>query len=167
MDKTILTEPNFRIEYIPAHKYIGIWDDAVTDYMSFWSRHDCDRCCSIIDRMSYAMHPVITAHTAGWYYKNGKKGYFYGLGVPLDYNGDIPEGFEIKEFPESYYFVFYHPAFDYLKDCGEVMSRVENLAWNFNPESKGYVWNEDTCQDYQRHSPETIGYEVLRPILKI
>lgn len=27
-------------------------------------------------------------------------------------------------------------------------------------------WNETDCQDYQRHMPETIGYEVLRPVRK-
>jgi len=27
-----------------------------------------------------------------------------------------------------------------------------------------YEWNEDVCQDYQRHYPEGIGYEVLRPV---
>ncbi|MFZ2538481.1 MAG: AraC family transcriptional regulator [Oscillospiraceae bacterium] len=167
MDKTILTNPNVRIEYIPAHKYIGIWDSQATCYYEFWKRHNCDEVCGIIDSMNNVMHPVVTCHTAGWFYENGKKGYFYGLGVALDYKGEIPKGFVIREFPESYYLVFFHPSFDYLKDCGEVMDRVENLAWNFDPKAKGYHWNEDVCQDYQRHCPELIGYEVLRPIEKL
>ncbi len=95
MNKTLLKEPSIRIEHIPEHKYIGIWDINASDYM-----------------------------------------------------------------------VFFHPPFDYLKDCGEVMGRVENLAWNFDPKEKGYEWNEEVCQDYQRHYPEEIGYEVLRPIKK-
>ena len=166
MSKTILTIPNVRIEYIPAHKYIGIWDDNATCYNEFWQRHNCDEVCGIIDSMSHVSHPVVTCHTAGWFYNNGKKGYFYGLGVPLDYHDEIPDGFEVREFPGSYYLVFFHPPFDYLKDCGEVMRRVENLAWNFDPATKGYQWNEKDCQDYQRHYPEVIGYEVLRPIKK-
>lgn len=166
MTKTILTEPNVRTEYIPAHKYIGIWDLEAHDYMSFWGSHDCDKTCGIIDSMSHIMHPVVTCHTAGWFYEDGRRGYFYGLGIPLDYKGEIPKGFEIREFPESYYLVFFHPPFDYLKDCGEVMGRVEKLAWNFNPATKGYEWNEAACQDYQRHYPEVIGYEVLRPVKK-
>ena len=31
----------------------------------------------------------------------------------------------------------------------------------------GYEWNEENCNDYQRHYPEVIGYEVLRPVRKI
>lgn len=167
MNKTVLTEANVRAEYIPAHKYIGIWDIDAHDYMSFWSKHDCDQICGTIDSMNNIMDPIVTGHTAGWFYKDDRKGYFYGLGVPQNYHGEIPEGFEIKEIPASYYLVFYHPPFDYLKDCGEVMSRVENLAWSFDPSTKGFIWNEADCQDYQRHYPEVIGYEVLRPVQKI
>jgi len=44
---------------------------------------------------------------------------------------------------------------------------VETLAWNYDPAKHGnmcYEWNEEACQDYQRHYPEGIGYEVLRPV---
>ena len=178
MSEFCLREPGLRIEYVPAHKYIGIWDEAAENYCEFWERHNCDNVCGIIESMRNVSDPIIGCHTAGWHNVNGKRSYFYGLGVSPDYSGEIPEGFEIKEFPGSYYAVFYHPAFDYLKDCGEVMSRVENLAWNYDIKRLGltdlnlgysdnrqkYNWNEDVCQCYQRHYPEMIGYEVLRPI---
>lgn len=167
MNQTLLTDAHIRVEYIPAHKYIGIWDINAADYGSFWNNHDCDTICGIIDSMSHVSHPIITCHTAGWFYDKDKKGYFYGFGVPHDYQGVIPDGFEIKEIPASYYLVFFHPPFDFLKDNGEVMEKVENLAWNFDPGTKGYEWNEDVCQDYQRHYPEIIGYEILRPVRKL
>lgn len=167
MSDTCFTKANVRIEFIPAHKYIGIWDDRVSDYMNFWKKHDCEETCGIIDSMTNVMHPVITAHTAGWQNKNGKRGYFYGLGVAEDYTGPVPNGFEIREIPESYYLVFFHPPFDYLRDCGAVMERVEELAWNYDPSLKGYKWNEELCPAYQRHYPEVIGYEVLRPVKKV
>ncbi len=167
MNQTLLTEAHVRVEHIPAHQYIGIWDIEATDYMNFWNRHDCDSVCGTIDSMSHVSHPIVTCHTAGWFYENGRKGYFYGFGVPEDYQGVVPDGFEIRKIPASDYLVFFHPPFDYLKDCGEVMGRVERLAWNFDPKTEGYEWNEENCNDYQRHYPEVIGYEVLRPIRKI
>jgi hypothetical protein len=87
--------------------------------------------------------------------------------VAEDYTGPVPNGFEIKEIPKSYYLVFFHPPFDYLRDCGAVMERVEELAWNYDPSLKGYKWNEELCPAYQRHYPEVIGYEVLRPVKKV
>lgn len=181
MNELDLKFPKVRVEYIPAHKYIGIWDDHAGDYGSFWSRHDCDEVCGIIESMRNVSDPVVSCHTAGWHYVGGERRYFYGLGVPADYNGHVPSGFEIKEFPGSYYLVFYHPAFDYLRHNGEVMGKVEDLAWNYDITTMGltddflqysdnrrkYQWNEDECQCYQRHYPEAIGYEVLRPIREI
>ncbi|PKM61783.1 MAG: AraC family transcriptional regulator [Firmicutes bacterium HGW-Firmicutes-21] len=161
-----ITTSRFRIEYIPAHKYIGIYDNNATGYGEMWAGHDCDKVTGIVESMNHLCHPVVTAHTAGWIWRNGIRSYFYGLGVPLDYSGEIPEGFEIREIPESYYLVFYHPPFDYLRDNDTVMSKVESLAWNFDPSTKGYKWNEEACQDYQRHYPEGLGYQVLRPIVK-
>ena len=166
MNQTVLTEPGVSVEYIPPHKYMGIWDDSVQEYCDFWEKHDCDEVCGIIESMSHVMHPACPAHTAGWYQKDGKRGYFYGLGVKDDYDGEVPDGFEIKSFPGSYYLVFSHPPFDFMKDCGEVVNRVDELAWNFDPAQKGFMWNERDCQAYQRMLPETAGYQILRPVKK-
>lgn len=167
MNKTILTEANVRTFFIPAHKYLCIRDSNAQAYFPFWEGKDCDTICGTIDSMSHAGHPILGCHTAGWFYENGHKGYSYGLGLPLDYSGDIPSGFELFEYPESYYLAFYHPAFNFLADCETVMTRVETLAWSFDPSSKGFAWNEQVCQDYQLHWPETIGYELLRPVKKL
>ncbi len=169
-----IKKANIRFEYIPAHKYIGIWDIRVNNYGDFWKYHDCDEVCGIIESMRNVAHENVGPHMAGWFYENGIKGYFYGFGVATDYNGEIPKGFEIKEFPECNYMVFFHPPFEYLPENSEVMSRVENLAWNYNPSQSdrwwipnGYEWNEKLCQVYQRHFPEVMGYEVLRPVKRI
>ena len=165
-NNTRLKSPNVRIEYIPAHKYIGIWDTEAKGYGSFFAKHNCDEVCGIINSMSNVSDMIITPHTAGWHLVNEERRYFYGLGVPVNYNGEVPDGFEIREIPGSYYLVFFYPPFDYLKDNANIMSMVENLAWNYDIttfQNGKYIWNQD-CQCYQRHYPEVIGYEVLRPI---
>lgn len=179
MSRTELREARVRVEYIPAHKYIGIWDEEAVCYGTFWARHDCDQVCGVIESMRDGSHPVVAPHTAGWHYVNGARRYFYGFGVPEDYDGPVPEGFELRAFPGSYYLVFYHPPFDYMENNEEVMGRVEDLAWNYDledekPDPSGistsqrgggrFAWNEQACQCYQRHYPEGIGYEVLRPV---
>lgn len=162
-----LVLPSYRIEFIPAHNYLGVYKRSMTKNGEIWPGHDCDLLTGIVSSFSDT-HPIVTGHTAGWIVNKSSKSYFYGLGVDVDYNGDIPEGFELRgQFPGSYYIVFSHPPFDYLSENGEVMRRVENLAWNFDPKTKGYEWNEEECQAYQRHYPEGLGYQILRPIKKI
>lgn len=157
-----------KVEFIPAHKFIGIWDPDATDFMSFWDNgHSCDEVCGTLESMSHHVLPGQLTQTAGWFYKDGKKGYLYGIPVPLDYDGPVPEGMECRVIPESEYLVFHHPPFDYLRDNGPVMRAVEDMAWHFDPRTMGYEWDEETKQDYQRHFPEGYGYAVLRPIRKI
>lgn len=167
MNKTVLTDANVRVEFIPDHKYMAVRDNKVTGYFPFWEYHNCDKVCGMIESMEHVAHPLLGCHTAGWFWENGKKGYSYGMGLLEDYQGKIPDGFETYEYPGSYYLVFYHPVFDFLKDCEEVMKRVEDLAWNFDPAVMGFQWNEGICQDYQRQMPEKFGYEVLRPVKRM
>ena len=162
-----LTVPNYHIEHIPAHRYLGVYDRSETSKGSIWPSHDCDLLCGIVQSIADC-HPVVTNHTAGWKWVNGKRKYFYGLGVNTDYNGSVPEGFVLTNIiPDSYYIVFNHPPFDYLSENIEVMRKVEELAWSFDPSTLGYEWNEIDCQDYQRHYPEVIGYQILRPVKKL
>lgn len=167
MSEYTLTTPHTWIEHIPAHKFIGIYDIHAKGYWDMEKRDDFDKIEGILESMIPVQHPVVWSHHAGWYYENGMKGYFYGIGVADDYEGEIPKGFEIRDIPESYYLVFGHPKYDYMKDNTEVMKRVEDLAWSFDPRELGYAWNEDKCQDYQRHMWNCRGYEVLRPIKKL
>lgn len=167
MSENVLTMPQIWIEHIPAHKFIGIYDGTAAGYGDFDKRPDFDEIEGILESFIPVQHPVVWSHHAGWFYQDGKKGYFYGTGVSADYASAVPEGFEIRDIPESYYLVFGHPKFDYLRDNGEVMNRVESLAWSFNPKTMGYEWNEKDCPDYQRHMPNDRGYQVLRPIKKL
>lgn len=173
-----LREARVRVEYIPAHKYVGVWEERARNYGEFWRYHDCDAVCGTVESLRSLSHPVVASHTAGWWYPQGERRYFYGFGALPDYAGPVPEGFAVREFPGSYYLVFYHPPFDYMEDNGEVMRRVEELAWNYDLakarlDASGlstaagngrFVWNEEACQCYQRHYPEGLGYEILRPV---
>ncbi len=168
-DMSNISKPYLRVEYIPAHKYLGVYKTSITKNGKIWPQHDCDLACGIISSFKDEdLDLVVTRFTAGWTWKEGGRGYFFGTGVPFDYNGEIPDGFELRgAFPGSYYIVFCHQPFDYLSENVEVMKRVEELAWNFDPKTIGFEWNEDVCQDYQRHYPEVLGYQVLRAVKKI
>ena len=167
MSETALTTPEVWFEYIPEHKFIGIYDINANGYGDFEKRPDFDIIEGTLESMIPIQHPIVWSHHAGWFYEGNNKGYFYGTGVPIDYSGPIPDGYEVRKIPASYYLVFGHPKYDYMKDNGEVMGRVEKLAWDFNPKTLGYDWNEKQCQDYQRHTWNTRGYQVLRPVVKL
>ncbi|MGG6309297.1 helix-turn-helix domain-containing protein [Paenibacillus macerans] len=168
MGEVGLHDVEVKVERIPAHRFIGIWDISSRNYGEFWKNgHNCDEISGTLDSMSHLNLPGQLGQTAGWFYRDGRKGYLYGMLVAADYSGEIPEGMECREVPESDYLVFFHPPFDYLKANGEVMKAVEDKAWSFDPAEMGLAWDEGTQFDYQRHFPEGYGYAVLRPVKKI
>ena len=159
----MLTEPNIRVEYIPAHRYLGVFRSSVQMDERIWPGHDCDLVTHTVESLSHLADTIVTAHTAGWRMMSNERRQFYGLGVPVDYAGPEPAGFELVDVPGSYYQVVSHPPFDYAADNDEVMRRVESMAFDAPCAVQGFRWAQSgLC--YQRHYPEGHGYMVLRPI---
>lgn len=161
----MLTDPNIRVEYIPAHRYLGIFRPSVVGGEHIWPGHDCDLGTHTVESMTHLSDVVIGAHTAGWTIDGDDCRYFYGLGVPADYDGAVPAGFELRDVPGGYYQVVSHPPFSYPEDNAEVMRRVEALAFDVPCAVRGFRWAA-RGQCYQRHYPEGHGYMVLRPVEK-
>lgn len=159
----MLTEPNIRVEYIPAHKYLGVFRADEVDGEPIWPGHDCDLVTHTVESMAHLSDVIVGAHTAGWVIRGDQRCYFYGLGIPVDYKGKVPKGFELLEIPGGYYQLVSHPPFEYPADNAEVMRRVEKLTFESDCAVRGFRWKaEGMC--YQRHFPEGHGYMVLRPI---
>lgn len=90
-DMSNLVLPSYRMEYIPKHKYLGVYKASETVNGPIWPNHDCDLLCGTISSMTDT-HPIITAYTAGWAWDGSDKNYFLGAGVECDYAGEVPEG---------------------------------------------------------------------------
>lgn len=167
MSKEGLFDVQVRFEHYPAHKFIGIRNIEAKHYWHFWELQeniaglDCDSACGLLESI-----PSLNGQIGGWYYANDKKGYMYGIEVPADFSGVIPEGMECLEIPESEYIVFYHPAYVYEDIAASVMKIVNEKARNFEPEKAGYRWNIDN-PTYERSNPENYGYAICRPVRKI
>ncbi len=159
--------PATRVEYIPAHWYLGVFKPTEANGEHIWPGHDCDLVTHTVESMAYLSDVVVPAHTAGWVISGDERSYFYGLGVPEGYAGVIPAGFELRKAPGRYYLVVSHPPFEYPAENADVMQRVEAMAFDSaEPPVPGFRWcREGHC--YQRHSPEWLGYQVLRPIERV
>ncbi|MBQ8200246.1 MAG: helix-turn-helix transcriptional regulator [Clostridia bacterium] len=162
----MLTDPNIRVEYVPAHRYLGVFKRSEVEGEAIWPGHDCDLVTHTVESLGRLADVVIGAHTAGWIIDGDERRYFYGLGVSADYDGVIPAGFELRDVPGGYYQVVSHPPFSYPEDNAEVMRRVEALIFGSECAVQGFRWARNGhC--YQRHYPEGHGYMVLRSIERV
>jgi AraC-like DNA-binding protein/predicted transcriptional regulator YdeE len=155
------------IQVLPAHKFIGVRYLDASDYMDFWKKDEVkygrDRCDEVDGVLSSikSFNGII----GSWIYQNGKRGYMYGIEVPANYAGEVPEGMECLSFPESHYAVFHHPPYDYSKMELSVHEALGKSMESWNPAEHGYQWRDD-LPIYQRHNPLKYGQAFLKPIKK-
>jgi AraC family transcriptional regulator len=101
-----------------------------------------------------------------WFFQDGKYGYMYGIEVPPNYKGEIPEGMECVSYPESHYGVFHHPPYDYNTMDLSVNDAIVKTMESWNPAEHGYAWRND-LPIYQRHNPIKYGQAILKPMKKL
>ena len=62
----MLTEPNLRVEHIPAHRFPGVFHQTVQNGEHVWQGHDCDLVTHTVESLAHHSDVSVTAHTAGW-----------------------------------------------------------------------------------------------------
>ena len=130
------TEKDVKVYFvtIPAHKYLHIRNYESIGYWDFWQKQnqipgqDCETICGLLDSikgklddmggtdansgsgqiMAYINEP--TGRICSWGIPLAES---YGVRLPADYHGEIPEQMQIMDVPEREYIVFEHGPFDY------------------------------------------------------
>lgn len=173
---------------IPAHKYLHIRNYESNGYWDFWQKQsqipgqDCDTICGLLDSikgklddtggddansgsgqiMAFINEP--TGRICSWGIPLAES---YGVRLPADYNGEIPEQMQMMDVPEGEYIVFEHGPFDYQTQNCNVEQKIEEAMKNFDYASSGYCL--DTTQGrvfYFYHDPERF-WKYVRPVKKL
>jgi AraC-like DNA-binding protein len=162
-------ETKVSIQVIMAHRFIGIRHIDAPGYWEFWKKEEekygYDR-CSEIDGLLESIPGSINSVRGGWFYQDGKRGYMYGIDVPPDYSGEIPEGMESLFIREAPYAVFHHPPYDYATMERSVGTALHQAIKKWDPAKYGYAW-DDTLPTYQRHNPPKFGQAIVKPLKKL
>lgn len=168
MKKDLSKEVQISIQVLPEHKFIGVRNIDTDNYFDFWSQQenikglDCNTVCGFLE--SVRSH---NGQIGGWFYRDGKKGYLYGIEVPPSYNGEVPKGMECFLIPESHYVVFHYQPYDYNNLESSVGEALSKAIKEWNPAEYGYEYNDDVNPTYQRHNPEKYGQAICRPVRKL
>ena len=173
---------------IPAHKYLHIRNYESIGYWDFWQKQsqipgqDCDTICGLLDSikeklddmggddansgsgqiMAYINEPA--GRICSWGIPLAES---YGVRLPADYSGEIPEQMQIMDVPEGEYIVFEHGPFDYQTQNCAVEQKIEEVMKNYDYAASGYCL--DTTQGrvfYFYHDPERF-WKYVRPVKKI
>ena len=91
----------------------------------------------------------------------------YGVRLPLEYDGEIPEQMEIMEVPEGEYIVFEHGPFDYEKQRGGVEEKIEAAMKNFDFSETGYCLDFSQGRVFYFYFDPQRFFKYVRPVRKV
>lgn len=170
---------------IPEHKFLHIENRISNGYWDFWQKQseipgqDCDTICGLLDSIKGKLDDNGDgAELAGQImaYMNDSSGRLcdwgflrtecYGVRLPADFDGPVPEQMILTDVPEGDYVVFEHGPFDYESECRAVEEKVENAMREFDFASAGC--RLDTAEGrlmYMFYNPK-VCFKYIRPIIK-
>lgn len=183
------TEKDVKIYFvtIPAHKYLHIRNYESIGYWDFWQKQsqipgqDCETICGLLASskgklddlggsdinsgggqiMGYINEP--TGRICSWGIPLAES---YGVRLPADYDGEVPEQMQIMDVPEGEYIVFEHGPFDFQQNSA-VEQKIEEAMKRFDYSASGYCL--DTTQGrvfYFYHDPERF-WKYVRPVKRL
>lgn len=135
-----------------------------TEYFTYCEEVGCDVWGLLTSMKSLGGEPVCL-----WlpkeYIKPGTSEYVQGVELPVDYDGEIPEGFDVIELPTASYLMFQGEPFEEEDYC-QAIDAVQEAIGRYEPSVLGYVWDERNPR-VQLEPVGTRGYIELLAVSKI
>lgn len=134
-----------------------------SDYFEYCNEVDCDVWGLLKSIKSLNGEPVCL-WLPTMYMKEGTSVYVQGVEVENEYDGEIPEGFDVIELPASTYLMFQGEPFEEEDFCVAI-EQVQEAIQKYDPTMLGYEW--DFSQPKVQLEPiGTRGYIELYPVKK-
>lgn len=172
---------------IPAHKFLHIRNYESIGYWDFWQKQsvipgqDCETICGLLDSikgklddeggteansgsgqlMAYINEP--TGRICSWGIPLAES---YGVRLPMDYQGEVPEQMMLMDVPEGEYIVFEHGPFDYETQNCRVEEKIEDAMKSFDYEASGYCLDTFQGRVFYFYHDEKRYWKYVRPVKK-
>lgn len=182
------TESGVKIYFvtIPAHKYLHIRSYESMGHWDFWQKQstipgqDCETIRGLLDSIQGKLDDLSgtelgsgSGQIMGFINEpEGRIGSWgipmaesYGMRLPADYRGAVPEQMLLMDVPEGEYVVFEHGTFD-VQQSGAVEQQIEKAMTTLDYAASGY--RLDTAQGrvkYFYHDPDRF-WKYVRPVKK-
>ena len=163
-DITVMKNTNnvfVQVIHKPERKVICKRGVKAEDYFSYCEEVGCDVWGMLLSMDSLCGEPVCL-----WlpeqYKKPNTSTYVQGVETANDYNGPVPEGFDVISLPEADYLMFQGEPFAEEDYC-EAIAAVQKAMDGYNPGVIGCSW-DDSNPRIQLEPRGTRGYIELRAI---
>jgi AraC family transcriptional regulator len=146
----------------PKRKFILKRGVKAENYYDYCGEVGCDvwgELCSI----KGALYEPVGVWLPEAFRKKGTSEYAQGVEMPADYNGEVPEGYEMIELPACKMMVFQSPPFK-DEDFEEAISDIWEIMKNYDPQMYGFRWADEDGPRFQMEPLGERGYIEGRPV---
>lgn len=173
---------------IPAHKFLHIRNYESIGYWDFWQKQaaipgqDCETICGLLDSipnklddlggseadsgsgqlMAFINEP--TGRICSWGIPLAES---YGVRLPVDYSGPVPEQMLLMDVPEGEYIVFEHGPFDFETQNQSVEAKIEESMKEFDYATAGYALDTTPGRVFYFYHDCTRYWKYIRPVRKL
>ncbi len=173
---------------IPAHKFLHIRNYESIGYWDFWQKQsqipgqDCETICGLLDSipgklddnggdepdsgsgqlMAFINEPE--GRICSWGIPLAES---YGVRLPYDYDGDVPEQMQLMDVEEGTYIVFEHGPFDFETQNQSVEQKIEEAMKNFDYSVSGYELDVTQGRVFYFYHDCKRFWKYVRPVKKI
>ncbi|NTW71309.1 MAG: AraC family transcriptional regulator [Eubacteriaceae bacterium] len=149
----------------PERKVIIKRGVKATHYFEYCEEVGCD----IWDRLT-EIKGALYEPSGMWLPKNlvkyGTSSYVQGVEVPMDYDGVIPEGFEIIQLAPCKMMIFQGEAFK-DEDFGEAIEELWDVIRRYDPKIYGFEWADEDAPRFQLEPLGYRGYIEGKPVREL
>ena len=149
----------------PARKLIIRRGVKATHYFEYCEEVGCE-VWDILTGIKEAMYEPAGMWLPEKLIKPGTSAYVQGVEVPVDYSGEIPEGFEIIDLEPCKMMVFQGEPYDDER-FEEAIEELWETMKDYNPKIYGYEWADDEAPRFQLEPQGYRGYIEARPVRQI
>lgn len=172
---------------IPAHKFLHIRNYESIGYWDFWQKQsqipgqDCATICGLLDSikgklddeggnesnsgsgqiMAYINEP--TGRICSWGIPLAE---CYGVRLPMDYAGEVPEQMLMVDVPEAEYIVFEHGPFNIETENADVEKVIEEAMKEFDYTQTGYCLDNTPGRVFYFYHDPARYWKYIRPVKK-
>ena len=162
-ERTTMKTNNIFIQIIhkPARKVLCKRGIKAEDYFPYCEEVGCDVWGLLLSMDSLCGEPV-SLWLPTQYRKPNTSTYVQGVEVAMDYDGSIPEGFDVIDLPEADYLMFQGEPFAEEDYCDAIMA-VQQAMDGYDPTVIGYTWDDHNPR-IQLEPRGNRGYIELRAV---
>lgn len=173
---------------IPAHKFLHVRNYESIGYWDFWQKQaaipgqDCETICGLLDSipnklddlggdeadagsgqlMAFINEPI--GRICSWGIPLAES---YGVRLPMDYSGPVPEQMLLMNVPEGEYIVFEHGPFDFETQNQSVEAKIEAAMKEFDYAAAGYALDTAPSRVFYFYHDCTRYWKYIRPVRKL